>query len=155
MGITLDDLNAQRAMLKRGEEKRKADWQQAERERLRDTFAAAALTGLLSNITRYQLGVIAVQAYDIADEMLRERERHHIPDAGKMAEGPTNHDAAPEARAAEPESSVPLGSVAAPANTHTLTDAEREAIEWCRSLPMLDRDIVRMMPLRSILERMK
>ena len=37
----------------------------------------------------------------------------------------------------------------------TLTDAEREAIEWCLSLPMLDRDIVRMMPLRSILERMR
>jgi hypothetical protein len=37
----------------------------------------------------------------------------------------------------------------------TLTDAEREAIEWCLSLPMLDRDIVKMMPLRSILERMK
>jgi hypothetical protein len=36
-----------------------------------------------------------------------------------------------------------------------LTDAEREAVEWCLSLPMLDRDIVRMMPLRSILERMK
>jgi hypothetical protein len=36
-----------------------------------------------------------------------------------------------------------------------LTDAEREAIEWCLSLPMLDRDIVRMMPLRSLLERLK
>ena len=35
-----------------------------------------------------------------------------------------------------------------------LTDAEREAIEWCLSLPMLDRDVVRMMPLRSILKRM-
>lgn len=42
----------------------------------RDKFAAAALTGLLSNIPRYQLGVIAVQAYDIADEMLRERLRN-------------------------------------------------------------------------------
>jgi hypothetical protein len=36
-----------------------------------------------------------------------------------------------------------------------LTDAEREAIEWCLSLPMLDRDVVRMMPLRSLLERLK
>ena len=61
---TLDDIAAQ-------EEKRRADWKQAERERLRDEFAAAALTGLLSNIPRYQLGVIAVQAYDIAEEMLR------------------------------------------------------------------------------------
>ena len=37
----------------------------------------------------------------------------------------------------------------------TLTDAEREAIEWCLSLPMLDRDVVRMIPLRSLLERLK
>jgi len=37
----------------------------------------------------------------------------------------------------------------------TLTEAEREAIEWCLSLPMLDRDAVRMMPLRSLLERLK
>jgi len=67
MGITPKDIAAQRAMIDRGEEKRK---------RLRDKFAAAALTGLLSNIPRYQLGVIAVQAYDIADEMLRERMRN-------------------------------------------------------------------------------
>jgi len=37
----------------------------------------------------------------------------------------------------------------------TLTDEERAAIEWCLSLPMLDRDIARMMPLRSLLERLK
>jgi len=36
----------------------------------------------------------------------------------------------------------------------TLTDEEREAIEWCLSLPMLDRDAVRMMPLRSLLKRL-
>ena len=36
----------------------------------------------------------------------------------------------------------------------TLTAEEREAIEWCLSLPMLDRDAVRMMPLRSLLERL-
>lgn len=35
-----------------------------------------------------------------------------------------------------------------------ITDAEREAIEWCLSLPMLDRDVVRMMPLRSLLARL-
>jgi hypothetical protein len=67
MGITPKDIAAQRAIIERGEEKRK---------RLRDKFAAAALTGILSNIPRYQLGVIAVQAYDIADEMLRERLRN-------------------------------------------------------------------------------
>jgi hypothetical protein len=43
--------------------------------RLRDTFAAAALTGLLSNIPTYQLGVLPRQAYDIADAMLEEREK--------------------------------------------------------------------------------
>jgi hypothetical protein len=36
----------------------------------------------------------------------------------------------------------------------TLTDAEREAIEWCLSLPILHCDVVRMMPLRSLLERL-
>jgi len=57
----------------------------ADAERLRDTFAAAALTGLLSNIPRYQLGVIAVQAYDIADEMLRERLRHGVAESRETA----------------------------------------------------------------------
>jgi hypothetical protein len=73
MGITPNDIAAQRAMLERGEEKRKADWKQAERERLRDTFAAAALTGLLSNIQTYQLVAVTRQAYDLADEMLIQR----------------------------------------------------------------------------------
>jgi hypothetical protein len=36
-----------------------------------------------------------------------------------------------------------------------LTEEERAAIEWCLSLPMLDRDAVRMMPLRSLLTRLK
>jgi hypothetical protein len=36
----------------------------------------------------------------------------------------------------------------------TLTDAERECLEWCLSLPMLDRDACRMMPLRGLLERL-
>jgi hypothetical protein len=40
-------------------------------------------------------------------------------------------------------------------NRATLTDAEREAVEWCLSLPMLERDVARMMPLRSLLERLK
>lgn len=42
---------------------------------LRDTFAAAALTGLLSNVQRYQNGPLTQQAFEIADFMLRERER--------------------------------------------------------------------------------
>lgn len=36
-----------------------------------------------------------------------------------------------------------------------LTDKEIEAIEWCLSLPILDQDFVRMMPLRNLLERTK
>ena len=73
MGITSKDIAAQRAMLERGEEKRKADWLLAERHRLRDSFAAAALTGLLSNIQTYQLVAVTRQAYDLADEMLIQR----------------------------------------------------------------------------------
>ena len=37
---------------------------------LRNTFAAAALTGLLSNVPRYQLGPLTEQAFQIADEMI-------------------------------------------------------------------------------------
>ena len=38
----------------------------------RNTFAAAALTGLLSNVPRYQLGPLTEQAFQIADEMIRQ-----------------------------------------------------------------------------------
>ena len=41
--------------------------------RLRDHFAAAALTGLLSNVQRYQNEPLTRQAFEIADFMLRER----------------------------------------------------------------------------------
>lgn len=103
MGITLDDLNAQRAMLKRGDEKRKAARQAKERERLRDTFAAAALTGLMSRVAG-KAESFAEAAYKLADAMLRERARNgsvegcetvqsdHIPDAGKMVETPGEID---------------------------------------------------------------
>jgi hypothetical protein len=36
----------------------------------------------------------------------------------------------------------------------TLTDEEREAIQWCLSLPMTHRDAHRMQPLRLLLDRM-
>lgn len=42
---------------------------------LRDTFAAAALTGLLSNVPRYQLGPLTEQAFQIADEMIKQSSR--------------------------------------------------------------------------------
>ena len=51
----------------------------------RDTFAAAALTGLLAGPGK-SAEQWALQAYLLADAMLRERER-------------TNHDAVPEAKA--------------------------------------------------------
>jgi hypothetical protein len=75
MGITLDDLNAQRAMLKRGEEKRKAAKQAEERERLRDEFAAAALTGYNANPAWDDTDavIVAEQCYADADAMLRVR----------------------------------------------------------------------------------
>jgi hypothetical protein len=77
MGITYNDIAAQRAMLARGEEKRKADWKQAERERLRDTFAAAALTGLLSDQSLGDLSdiTLATRAFELASAMVEERDR--------------------------------------------------------------------------------
>jgi hypothetical protein len=141
MGITLDDLNAQRAMLKRamlkrGEEKRKAARQAEERERLRDTFAAAALTGLLSN-DYFSLGDDAAKrCYKLADAMLRER--------GNYSERPnssTNHDAVPEAKADLPDERPP-NAVSANGGTpgaasrdgsgtgDTPSDAEIDALEF-------------------------
>ena len=104
-----------------------------ELSRLRDHFAAAALTGLLSNVQRYQNEPLTRQAFEIADFMLRER-GNHIAAAGKMVEKPTNHDAAPAARATEPESSVPLGSGVAPAAQEPVAWAVmdgHEFMEFC------------------------
>jgi hypothetical protein len=71
----------------------------------RDTFAAAALAGIIANEGEgWSLSNTCAYAYRIADAMLREQER-------------TNHDAVPAAKAEEPESSVPLGSGSALANT--------------------------------------
>jgi hypothetical protein len=124
MGITSNDIAAQRAMLQRGEEKRKADWKQAERERLRDTFAAAALTGLMQfTIDAATPGAyvkstaaIAANAYDIADAMLRERERQ-----SDRLQPVTPADATPDTNTTPTEGSVQ--------NLCTLTVEEREAIE--------------------------
>ena len=67
----------------------------------RDYFAAAALIRGMGVLGCEQ---IAKACYEMADAMLRERDR-------------TNHDAVPAARAEEPESSVPRGSGSALANT--------------------------------------
>jgi hypothetical protein len=78
MGINSSDIAAQRAMLERGEEKRKAIKRAEDRERLRDTFAAAALTGFIRGMPSdsiFHLGLMAKQSYEVADAMIRERLR--------------------------------------------------------------------------------
>jgi hypothetical protein len=126
MGITPNDIAAQRAMLERGEQRRKADWKQAERERLRDTFAAAALTGLIaSREWPIDSEEAAHHCYRVADAMLRERER-------------TNHDAAPAARARTDSASCGWRGcggtdkpVTLPAvGTGDISEAEIDAIEY-------------------------
>lgn len=133
----MNDIAAQRAMLERGEEKRKADWKQAERERLRDTFAAAALTGLISHSIAPSKSVAAYSqlAGEYADAMIREREQHHIPDAGKMVENTTNHDAVPEARAYADGEPAPKRGGEAGLNPrdgtgNTPSEAEIDALEF-------------------------
>jgi hypothetical protein len=76
MGITSKDIAAQRAMLARGEEVSAVKDHHAERARLRDEFAAAALTGLLADDgdrTEYAMPNFTARAYEWADAMLLER----------------------------------------------------------------------------------
>ena len=146
MGITLDDLNAQRAMLKRGEEIRKAARQAEERERLRDTFAAAALTGFIRGMPSdsiFHLGIMAKQSYEVADAMLRERSRtgQDAADTSPQSRTGTNHDAVPEATADLPDE-CPPNAVSANGGTpgaasrdgsgtgNTPSDAEIDALEF-------------------------
>lgn len=126
----------------------------------RDEFAAAALTGLISlncpSPNQQAPSDLCEFAFRWADAMLRERERHHIPDAGKMVENTTNHDPEPAAwmvaRNGEPchlswtlgdarreLNRLELVSTGTPAlelfslyRSPTLTDAEREAINVAR-----------------------
>jgi len=147
MGITSNDIAAQRAMLQRGEEKRKADWKQAERERLRDTFAAAALPLCTRNGRNAEQ--ISESAYKLADAMLREREsQSHAESDGKRTNTNMNRDTTPSEGSVRGEG--------------TLTDEEREAIEDAAGIceehaeeydgtdssPTSDK-------LRSLLERLK
>lgn len=79
MGITPNDIAAQRAMLERGEALAAVKNHHAERVRLRDTFAAAALTGLLADDgdrTDHAMPNFTARAYEWADAMLRERQRN-------------------------------------------------------------------------------
>jgi len=79
-----------------------------ERSNIRASFARAALTGLLSNIPRYQLAVLSRQAYEIADEMLQERAA--IKPSPRRAATPTLTDAEREAIAAAIAYVQPVGN---------------------------------------------
>jgi hypothetical protein len=136
MGITSNDIAAQRAMLQRGDEKRKAARQAKERELLRDTFAAAALTGFIRGMPSdsiFHRGLMAQQSYEVADAMLRERlctlATHATPSEGSVQD------------------------------RCTLTDAEREAIECgiqaIGLAPCDERTLAHADRLRGLLERLK
>jgi hypothetical protein len=77
MGMTIDDIRAQRAMLQRGEAIREAKQREADLAALRDKFAMAAMTGLLAAETSGSLtdDIRADYAYKAADAMLRERQK--------------------------------------------------------------------------------
>jgi hypothetical protein len=140
MGITSNDIAARRAMLERGEEIRKAAKQAEERERLRDTFAAAALTGLLVN-GPFNTDAVPRLAYSMANAMLRER--------NGAAEG--RETVCPHVR----------GTVTQHCSLNfTLTDEERVAIEDAietvsEALDLMDgEDCLTTATLRSLLERL-
>jgi hypothetical protein len=82
----------------------------------RDTFAAAALTGLLADQSLSDLGdtTLATRAYELASAMTEERDR--------------------------------IGGLLQP----TLTDEEREAVEWYANFP----DGIHADTLRNLLERL-
>lgn len=98
----------------------------------RDTFAAAALTGLLVGIA--DTDALAVAAYKIADAMLRERER---------VTEPITQEKRAEVSQRQPQP--------------TLTDTDRKAIEivaeWAED--HLGEDDPGVIALRSLLERTK
>jgi hypothetical protein len=76
MGITAVDIARQREMLERGEQIRREIAEATERQRLRDQFAAAALTGLLASMQKNVLAEDAAShAYEVADAMMAARER--------------------------------------------------------------------------------
>jgi hypothetical protein len=73
---TAVDIARQREMLERGEQIRRETAEATERQRLRDQFAAAALTGLLASMQKNVLAEdAAAHAYEVADAMMAARER--------------------------------------------------------------------------------
>jgi hypothetical protein len=104
---------------------------------LRDTFAAAALTGFIRGMPSdsiFHLGLMAKQSYEVADAMLRERN-------GSSAACET---VCPHVR----------GTVTQHCSLNfTLTDEEREAIVWC--VELLDElESSKADTLRDLLERL-
>jgi len=93
----------------------------------RDAFAAAALTGLIAlncpSPNQQAPSDLCEFAFRWADAMLRERERHHIPDAGKMVENTTNHDPEPAGKAASSDREPDLSSQGGTGNT-------QEPVAW-------------------------
>ncbi|NBW15414.1 MAG: hypothetical protein EBR82_46205 [Caulobacteraceae bacterium] len=75
----------------------------------RDYFAAAALTRGMGVLGYEQ---IAKACYEMADAMLRERKRHHFPDAGKMVENTTNRDTTPSKDSVHGEGNVGMAGIA-------------------------------------------
>lgn len=75
----------------------------------RDYFAAAALTRGMGVLGYEQ---IAKSCHEMADAMIRERERHHIPDAGKMVKNPTNRDTTPGDGSVQGEGTVGMADIA-------------------------------------------
>jgi hypothetical protein len=64
-------------------------------ERLRDTFAAAALTGMMSRVSG-KAEAFAEAAYKLADAMLRERERCDRPHPIKPADATPHTNTTPD-----------------------------------------------------------
>ena len=151
MGITSNDIAAQRAMLARGEEKR-----------LRDQFATAALPFVAKRgLTDEQ---VAEHCYRWAETMLNERaKRQAIAATEKAMRDAEDFVAIREQfqkwckdNSSSPDSYDQSDEKRTDANMNrvTLTDEEREAIGWAvsaaRNVDHPDEDT-----LRNLLERLK
>lgn len=108
---------------------------------LRDTFAAAAVTGLLSNVERYQNEPLARQAFEIAGFMLQERLRNGAVSARESVQPVT--EPMPEEKRAEVSAGL------------TLTDQERHAIVWLMTYAEQRCGVSPPAPIIALLERLK
>ena len=162
MGITPEDIQAQRELLERGERIREAQEQRAERARLRDTFAAAALAGLLSRNHAVGEADHCYAAFRWADEMLRFRDSRNdaLDKPSAWATFYPNGSTASVYVGRQPPHAEPLYRNPQP----TLTDVERasfvRAIETLEGVEYLEafsteNDKTAAATLRGLLERMK